>query len=104
MVLIRFKNRTSLCISSQVGCRMGCKFCATGTMGLLKNLTCGEILEQIYWALYILKNENNENLYKGLTIVFMGMGEPLDNYFEVTSAIRCMTDREMFNLGYKRIT
>eukprot|EP00920_Eleutheroschizon_duboscqi_P019880 GHVT01047642.1.p1 GENE.GHVT01047642.1~~GHVT01047642.1.p1 ORF type:complete len:393 (-),score=18.62 GHVT01047642.1:534-1712(-) len=93
----RFKStkRATLCVSSQVGCKMGCTFCATGTMGLLTNLTGGEILEQLYHA---SKIENIRN------VVFMGMGEPLDNYQEVLSAIRGMTDVRRFGLAGHRVT
>ena len=69
-VIIRHDNRNTLCVSSQVGCAMGCRFCATGTLGLLGNLTCGEILEQLVHANRICPIRN---------VVFMGMGEPLDN-------------------------
>jgi adenine C2-methylase RlmN of 23S rRNA A2503 and tRNA A37 len=77
------RKRATLCLSSQVGCTMGCKFCATGTMGLVANLTAGEILEQLVHASRIEKIRN---------VVFMGMGEPLDNYDAVITAVRAMTD------------
>jgi adenine C2-methylase RlmN of 23S rRNA A2503 and tRNA A37 len=81
----RFKSnrRVTVCVSSQVGCAMGCKFCATGTMGLLSDMTSGEILEQLYHA------RGEENIRN---VVFMGMGEPLDNYEEVLKAIQSMGD------------
>ena len=78
-ILFKSNQRATLCISSQVGCSMGCTFCATGTMGLTANLTAGEILEQLYHANQIETIRN---------VVFMGMGEPLDNYANVISAIR----------------
>ena len=81
--LFKSNKRATLCISSQVGCSMGCTFCATGTMGLMANLTAGEILEQLYHASKIEKIRG---------IVFMGMGEPLDNYNAVITSINGMTD------------
>jgi adenine C2-methylase RlmN of 23S rRNA A2503 and tRNA A37 len=81
----KFKSnpRSTLCISSQIGCAMGCTFCATGTMGLVGHLTAGEILEQLHHANQITPIQN---------VVFMGMGEPLDNYASLLSAIRGMVD------------
>jgi len=76
----------TLCISSQVGCKMGCTFCATGTMGELGNLTTGEIVEQVAHARRIEPRVRN--------IVFMGMGEPLNNYDAVVDAIRCVSQNE----------
>ncbi|CEM34424.1 unnamed protein product [Vitrella brassicaformis CCMP3155] len=94
-VEFRSSRRATVCISSQVGCQMGCTFCATGTMGLLSNLTSGEILEQLYHANGVERIRN---------VVFMGMGEPLDNYEEVLKAIRAMTDARRFNLSPTRIS
>eukprot|EP00051_Salpingoeca_urceolata_P005672 m.75719 g.75719 ORF g.75719 m.75719 type:complete len:582 (-) comp14490_c0_seq4:147-1892(-) len=94
-VQFRSKERATLCISSQVGCQMGCTFCATGTMGLVDNLTAGEILEQLYHANKIEQIRN---------VVFMGMGEPLDNYDAVIAAIRAMTDVRRFSLSPKHIS
>lgn len=75
------KNRVTLCISSQVGCQMGCTFCATGTMGLTGNLSAGEICEQVVHATRVAGTEIRN-------IVFMGMGEPLHNYEAVRTAIQ----------------
>lgn len=86
--------RSTLCISSQVGCKMGCKFCATGSMGFKNNLSSGEILEQLVHASRISAIRN---------IVFMGMGEPLNNYNAVVEAIRTMTAFP-FQLSPKKIT
>lgn len=91
----RSNPRATLCLSSQVGCSMGCTFCATGTMGLTAHLTAGEILEQLYHANQITKIRN---------VVFMGMGEPLDNYTAVLSSIRGMTCVRRFSLGYAHDT
>ena len=77
------QRRATLCISSQVGCAMGCTFCSTGTMGLLGDLTAGEITEQLVHARSVMPIRN---------IVFMGMGEPLNNYEAVRLAVAMMTD------------
>jgi len=88
-------SRRTLCVSSQVGCQMGCTFCATGTIGLKGNLHMGEILEQLMYA----------NKYEKISnIVFMGMGEPLHNYSAVVGAILAMSDNRRFNLAQSRIT
>ncbi|KAK6159207.1 hypothetical protein DH2020_006521 [Rehmannia glutinosa] len=86
--------RSTLCISSQVGCKMGCKFCATGSMGFKSNLSSGEILEQLVHASRISTIRN---------VVFMGMGEPLNNYNALVEAIRVMT-APPFQLSPKKIT
>eukprot|EP00884_Botryococcus_braunii_P021041 jgi/Botrbrau1/7620/Bobra.0159s0069.1 len=87
--------RKTLCVSSQVGCQMGCTFCATGTMGLLGNLTAGEILEQLVVARKLEPIRN---------VVFMGMGEPLSNYEAVRAAVLAMTNPERFGLGRAHVT
>eukprot|EP00040_Diaphanoeca_grandis_P036291 m.230960 g.230960 ORF g.230960 m.230960 type:complete len:482 (+) comp33591_c2_seq1:205-1650(+) len=89
------KPRATLCISSQVGCAMGCTFCATGTMGLMANLCSGEILEQLYHANKVEKIRN---------IVFMGMGEPLDNYNAVYKSIQGMVDVRRWSLKYSQVS
>lgn len=86
--------RSTLCVSSQVGCKMGCKFCATGSMGFKANLSSGEIVEQLVHASRISHIRN---------IVFMGMGEPLNNYSALVDAIRVMIGSP-FQLSPKRIT
>jgi adenine C2-methylase RlmN of 23S rRNA A2503 and tRNA A37 len=113
-VLMRYERkgsgRASLCVSSQCGCAMGCTFCATGTMGLSGNLTAAEILEQLVHADSILAEEYEarEDKSKKLdlvrNIVFMGMGEPLDNYSNVVGACRAMMDRRRWNLAHGRVT
>ncbi|XXG64796.1 hypothetical protein AAC387_Pa05g2652 [Persea americana] len=87
-------QRSTLCISSQVGCKMGCKFCATGSMGFKSNLSSGEIVEQLVHALSFSRIRN---------VVFMGMGEPLNNYSAVVEAIQIMT-KVPFQLSPKKIT
>ncbi|WZZ42916.1 dual-specificity RNA methyltransferase RlmN [Brassica napus] len=86
--------RSTLCISSQVGCKMGCTFCATGSMGFKSNLTSGEIVEQLVHASRLADIRN---------IVFMGMGEPLNNYNAVVESVRAML-KQPFQLSPKRIT
>lgn len=87
----------TLCISSQVGCRMGCAFCETGRMGLLRNLTAEEIVSQVFIARFQL-NLSFRN------IVFMGMGEPFDNYDAVMQAVRVLMDPKGLGFGRNRIT
>ncbi|KAJ3076049.1 sorting nexin [Quaeritorhiza haematococci] len=89
-------NRISVCVSSQIGCKMGCTFCATGTMGLLGNLTSGEILEQLIHVMRFTKGVLSN-------VVFMGMGEPLDNYANVVEAIGAMTDVKRFGMAASRV-
>ncbi|AES93573.1 putative 23S rRNA (adenine(2503)-C(2))-methyltransferase [Medicago truncatula] len=86
--------RATLCISSQVGCKMGCKFCATGSMGFKSNLSSGEIVEQLVHASAFAHIRN---------VVFMGMGEPLNNYSAVVESVRIMSGSP-FQLSLKRIT
>ena len=81
MVLMPHAHRTTLCISCQVGCKMGCTFCQTGKMGFKRNLSAGEISSQLFMA---------NQLRKVTNVVFMGMGEPLDNYDEVVKACTVM--------------
>jgi len=86
------------CISSQAGCKFGCNFCASGIKGFKRNLTCGEILDEVLY----LKNQSPS---LPLThIVFMGTGEPLDNYENVLKSIRIINSPAAFNIGARRIT
>lgn len=99
-VLMNYHNRHTLCISSQVGCAMNCSFCATGQMGYTRNLTAGEIVDQVLYFARRLAAEG-----KNVTnIVFMGMGEPFHNYDEVMKSIRIMNDERGYNLGARRFT
>ncbi len=98
LVIMLYDRRTTLCVSSQVGCRMGCTFCQTGKMGFKRNLTSGEILAQLLIANQILEKRKVTN------IVFMGMGEPLDNYNAVVKACSIMIDPLAFNLSKSRVT
>jgi 23S rRNA (adenine2503-C2)-methyltransferase len=97
-VSIPAARRTTGCISSQAGCKFGCNFCASGLAGFKRNLTCGEILDEV---LYLKNNAAGGQLTH---IVFMGTGEPLDNYENVLAAIRLINSPLAFNIGARRIT
>ncbi len=99
-VLMRYERRHTACISTQVGCALGCVFCATGQSGFVRNLTPGEIVEQVLYFAHLLKAEG-ERL---TNVVFMGMGEPLANYEATWQAIETLTHDDGFNLGARRIT
>ena len=92
--------RVTLCISSQVGCAMGCAFCATGSMGIRRNLTAGEIVGQVIAVLRALGPEKPH----AVTLVFMGMGEPLHNLDHVHRAIRLFNHERGLNISTRRIT
>ncbi len=95
-VLIPEGSRNTVCVSSQVGCNMGCTFCATGTQGFTRNLTAGEIAGQV---------EIIENLHGNVTnVVFMGMGEPLNNYVPLMKSISILNHTEGIALGMRRFT
>mgnify|MGYP000959353660 CR=1 FL=1 len=99
-VLMHYDVRDTLCISSQAGCAMGCVFCATGQMGFKRNLSSGEIVEQvIYYARELAKSNKSVT-----NIVIMGMGEPFHNYDAVMSAIDCLNNPRGLNLGARRFT
>jgi 23S rRNA (adenine2503-C2)-methyltransferase len=108
-VLMQYQNRRTACISTQVGCGMGCPFCATGQSGLARNLSAGEIVAQaIYFARELRQAQielqapvANQPLSN---IVLMGMGEPLANYPATWQAIETLTDARGYNLGARRIT
>jgi 23S rRNA (adenine2503-C2)-methyltransferase len=99
-VLMQYKRRRTLCISTQAGCAMGCVFCATGQMGFMRNLSSGEIVEQVlYYARQLVeKGERVTN------IVIMGMGEPFHNYDATMEAIDRLNHSEGFNFGARRFT
>ena len=104
-VLMRYPNRTTLCISSQVGCGMGCPFCATGKLGLTRNMSTGEILEQVRVAARMMRDGEVAGGPGRLSnIVFMGMGEPLDNTDNVLRALEIMTSEWGFGWSPTRIT
>ncbi|MEJ5286038.1 MAG: putative dual-specificity RNA methyltransferase RlmN [Candidatus Kapaibacterium sp.] len=91
------KERKTLCVSSQVGCALGCSFCATGKLGLKRNLTVGEILDQIFECERIIGS-------KLTNIVFMGMGEPLQNFQNLLKALSILTDENWKLFSRKNIT
>ncbi len=86
-VLMRYRNRTTLCISSQAGCAMACSFCATGQVGFDRNLSVGEIVEQVLGTLQEAGPDDRAAPGRAVNIVFMGMGEPLANYDAVWAAV-----------------
>ena len=98
-VLIRDRDRVTLCVSSQVGCAVKCSFCATGIAGYARNLSPGEIVEQVF---YLLKDEDLGE--RSPNIVFMGMGEPFRNYESVRKSIHLMMAPEGLGIGARRIT
>ena len=101
-VLIPSRKRVTACVSSQIGCSLDCTFCATGvTLKLSRNLTHGEIFDQVY----ILNQESEKNHGRPLTnIVFMGMGEPLLNYNSLLKSIDKITSKNGMGISPKRIT
>jgi 23S rRNA (adenine2503-C2)-methyltransferase len=100
-VLIPTGDRRSLCVSSQVGCAMGCTFCRTATMGFIRNLTLGEILEQVHFAARSLKATDGSRLSN---VIFMGMGEPLHNLDNVARACGTLNAEDGFGIGKAHIT
>ena len=99
-VLMRYKSRRTLCISTQSGCAMGCVFCATGQMGFIGHLSSGEIVEQVLYYARLLKKDEEQVT----NIVLMGMGEPFHNYDATIAAIDRLNHPEGFNLGARRFT
>ena len=94
-VVMRHPNHSTVCVSSQIGCKMGCRFCATGTMGIIGDLTSGEIIEQFMHASKVAKIRN---------VVFMGMGEPLNNFENVKRSVLFLSDNKRFGLSPRQIT
>jgi len=99
-VLMRFDRRNSLCVSTQVGCPMGCVFCSTGQMGFQRNLSSGEILAQVIHFQRLLHAEGEAVR----NIVYMGMGEPFLNYEQVSKSIDALSDPERLGIGSRKIT
>ncbi|MDO5707720.1 MAG: 23S rRNA (adenine(2503)-C(2))-methyltransferase RlmN [Andreesenia angusta] len=96
-VFMKYKHGNTVCISTQVGCKMGCSFCASTKRGLVRNLTAGELLNQIY----CIQKDLNERISN---IVLMGSGEPLDNYDNVKKFLEIINDEEGQNISYRHIT
>ncbi|HJY64854.1 MAG TPA: 23S rRNA (adenine(2503)-C(2))-methyltransferase RlmN, partial [Ignavibacteria bacterium] len=99
-VLMGYNVRRTACISTQAGCGLGCTFCATGQGGLQRNISSGEIVEQVMFFERELRKKNE----KLTNLVFMGMGEPFANYKQVMKAVDTLTDSEGFKFGSRRIT
>lgn len=99
-VRMRYVRRRTLCVSTQAGCAMGCVFCATGQLGLLRNLRAGEIVEQVLYYARRLRQQGE----RVTNIVLMGMGEPLHNYDATMRALRILNHPQGFRLGARRIT
>ena len=96
-VLMEYKHGFTICVSSQIGCKMGCKFCASTGVKFSRNLTAGEIVEQL------LAIQRDENI-KISNLVFMGIGEPLDNYDNVMQAIAILNNPKGINMGARHIS
>lgn len=99
-VIMNYDDRHTVCISSQVGCGLGCVFCATGQMGLRRNLSKGEVVEQVVQTARMLQRGGN----KLSNVVVMGMGEPFQNYEAVMGAVDILNDPHGFNFGARRFT
>lgn len=96
-VLMQYHHGKTICVSSQIGCKMGCKFCASTGIKFVRNLTAGEIVEQIL----AVEQDIKENISN---IVFMGIGEPFDNYDNVMAAIRIINNQKGLNIGARHIS
>lgn len=96
-VLMRYHHGNSICVSSQIGCKMGCKFCASTGINFMRNLTSGEIVEQII----AVEQDTGERISN---VVFMGIGEPLDNYENVVNSIRIINNPKGLNIGARHIS
>ncbi len=103
-VFIPEESRGTLCISSQVGCLIGCRFCSTGHQGFSRNLTVGEIVGQLWFAEHFLRQHQGTYERVISNVVFMGMGEPLLNYESVVSALQVMLDDHAYGLSRRRVT
>ena len=100
-VLIKMKeDKYTVCVSTQIGCKVGCSFCLTAKGGFVRNLSAGEIVAQVWF----MKKFKNFQENKALNIVYMGMGEPLDNYDNLVKAIKIIQDDNGLNIGGRRQT
>ena len=100
-VLMKHRDgRRTVCVSSQVGCSISCRFCATGKRGFKRNLLNSEIIDQVLFFARLLKKPKE----KVANVVFMGMGEPFLNYDNVLEAIKILNDKDGFNLGARHIS
>jgi len=103
-VFIPEDDRGTLCVSSQAGCAVGCRFCSTGHQGFNRNLTTGEILAQLWFAEHSLRKRFNTEDRVISNVVMMGMGEPLQNYAALVPALRVMLDDHGYGLSRRRVT
>jgi 23S rRNA (adenine2503-C2)-methyltransferase len=99
-VIMRYEGRVTLCVSSQVGCKMACTFCQTGKLGFFRHLSTHEILAQYVIAARIVRGEGRRLSH----VVFMGMGEPLDNYLNVIKSVNILVSPEGFGLSARHVT
>lgn len=103
-VFIPEDDRGTLCVSSQAGCAVGCRFCSTGHQGFSRNLTTGEILAQLWFAEHSLRQHFATTERVISNVVMMGMGEPLQNYSALVPALRAMLDDHGYGLSRRRVT
>ncbi|SDM44834.1 23S rRNA m(2)A-2503 methyltransferase [Oryzisolibacter propanilivorax] len=103
-VFIPEDDRGTLCISSQAGCAVGCRFCSTGHQGFSRNLTTGEIVAQLWFAEHQLRQRRGSDERVISNVVMMGMGEPLQNYAALVPALRTMLDDHAYGLSRRRVT
>jgi 23S rRNA (adenine2503-C2)-methyltransferase len=103
-VFIPEDDRGTLCISSQAGCAVGCRFCSTGHQGFSRNLTTGEIVAQLWHAEHFLRKHLGKTERVITNVVMMGMGEPLQNYSALVPALRVMLDDHGYGLSRRRVT
>jgi 23S rRNA (adenine2503-C2)-methyltransferase len=103
-VFIPESDRGTLCISSQAGCAVGCRFCSTGHQGFSRNLTTAEIIAQLWFAEHFLRKHLGRAERVVSNVVMMGMGEPLQNYAQLLPALRVMLDDHAYGLSRRRVT
>ncbi|MGC1175356.1 23S rRNA (adenine(2503)-C(2))-methyltransferase RlmN [Polaromonas sp.] len=103
-VFIPESDRGTLCISSQAGCAVGCRFCSTGHQGFSRNLTTAEIIGQLWYAEHFLRKHLGKEERVVSNVVMMGMGEPLQNYSQLLPALRVMLDDHAYGLSRRRVT
>lgn len=103
-VFIPEEDRGTLCVSSQAGCAVGCRFCSTGHQGFSRNLTTAEIVSQLWYAEHFLRQRLNTDERIISNVVMMGMGEPLQNYSALVPALRIMLDDHGYGLSRRRLT
>lgn len=103
-VFIPEDDRGTLCVSSQAGCAVGCRFCSTGHQGFSRNLETAEILAQLWFAEHSLRQRNGSSERQITNVVMMGMGEPLQNYGALVPALKVMLDDHGYGLSRRRVT